>query len=514
MKPARAGRSAGREGVSFLSQVVQVRFAALGSRLGGGFWYACIVAEKKEITAKCFRHPTKTAKRRCYYCKRPICPACQERHHGHIYCSQHCAGKDRRRERRAGIALWNKRALSGAWFRIVIFGLLIAFGGAIIWVSRRADHFISPPVVILPEFKRVHEKSIDRETLDWNAPGPIRIDSPKAGAVLYSNKITVSGTAPKEAMVGLYVNGRKVDVQLAREGTWSFLKVPLTGRRSVIQARYFDNMGNSSYSPAVWLELRTKPALALPVLAPTNRELPGRDLTLIRADTSKRDVLLTFDGGSNANSTPAILDILKREKIHATMFLTGQFMRRYPDLVRRIVKEGNTVGNHTFSHPHLTSYSFNARQSTLAGVTSDFLAGQLRRANEVFRLITGKNMAPFWRAPFGEFNRQIVSWAAEAGYRNVYWTPHLDTLDWVADVKKSIYHSPQFILRRLLRHADRQPYGLNGGVILMHLGSERPQSQRLDVVLDQIIEGLKERSYTFTTVDKTAWGRKTPPTAK
>lgn len=302
--------------------------------------------------------------------------------------------------------------------------------------------------------------------------------------------------------MGLYVNGQKVDVQMAPKGEWAFDSVPLTEAHTVIQARYFDNRGFSSYSPAVSVELQARPERWPAVVENVPPPQPVSDgANLVRGPAGRREVFLTFDGGSNANSTPAILDILKREGVKATVFLTGEYMQRYPDLVRRIAEEGHQVGNHTFSHPHLTSYSFNGRQSTLAGVTEEFLKTQLQRAADLYHLITGKTMSPYWRAPFGEFNGQILGWASSAGYRHVYWTPHMDTLDWVSSPSDPLFKTPQQILTNLLKRASSDPHGADGGIVLMHLGTERESGMRADSILQGLIERWKDRGYSFGTVD-------------
>jgi peptidoglycan/xylan/chitin deacetylase (PgdA/CDA1 family) len=228
---------------------------------------------------------------------------------------------------------------------------------------------------------------------------------------------------------------------------------------------------------------------------------PAPALDIVRASSDRREVLLTFDGGSNSNSTPVILDILKNHGIHATMFLTGEYIQRYPELVRRIAAEGHTVGNHTFSHPHLTSYSFNARQTTLPGVSSEFLRSQLSRTSGIFQLVTDRRLAPYWRAPFGEYNGAILKWGADAGWRHVYWSPHMDTLDWVSDPTDPLFRTPTQILTNLLRQARTGPAGMSGGIVLMHLGTEREGESRADTVLEGLVRQLEEDGYRFVSVD-------------
>src|SRR3712207_1810742 len=67
--------------------------------------------------------------------------------------------------------------------------------------------------------------------------------------------------------------------------------------------------------------------------------------------TAPRTVALTFDDGPSANWTPQVLDILRRNRVKATFFLVGADVERFPDVARRIAREGHTIGNHSWDHP-------------------------------------------------------------------------------------------------------------------------------------------------------------------
>ena len=88
---------------------------------------------------------------------------------------------------------------------------------------------------------------------------------------------------------------------------------------------------------------------------------PGLDThglsDITRAATEEFAVSVTFDGGYDADEAGAVLDALKERGIRTTFFLTGIFIKRHPDIVRRIVSDGHEVGNHTMNHPHLTDYA-------------------------------------------------------------------------------------------------------------------------------------------------------------
>jgi peptidoglycan/xylan/chitin deacetylase (PgdA/CDA1 family) len=149
--------------------------------------------------------------------------------------------------------------------------------------------------------------------------------------------------------------------------------------------------------------------------------------------------------------------------VRCTLFLTGKFMQHYPDLVKQMVKDGHEIGNHTWSHPHLTTFALNRRQDTLPEISREFLQTELNKTSDHFTALTKKKMAPFWRAPYGEHNLEIRRWAAELGLQQIGWTlgkgESLDTLDWVADTSVTYYRSADQILATLLAFGQKQPDG-------------------------------------------------------
>jgi peptidoglycan-N-acetylmuramic acid deacetylase len=178
--------------------------------------------------------------------------------------------------------------------------------------------------------------------------------------------------------------------------------------------------------------------------------------------------------------------------VRTTIFLTGEFIRRYPDIVRRIVADGHEVGNHTDTHPHLTTYARDGRQATRPGVDRAFLTKELATTARLFQETTGRTLAPFWRAPFGEHNEEIRRWAAEAGYWHVGWTggrAGLDGLDWISDPRSSGYRSSARVVSALVERAE------NGGIVLLHLGSDREDPVAPKIPL--LLQGLSARGFRF-----------------
>ena len=219
--------------------------------------------------------------------------------------------------------------------------------------------------------------------------------------------------------------------------------------------------------------------------------------TAENGDAGKK-ILVSFDGGSSDRGAAEILDALRRRGIRTTIFLTGQFIRRYPDLTRRIAEDGHEVGNHTWDHPHLTTYASNERQTTRPGVTEEMLRGELQRTAALYRETTGREMAPFWRAPYGEENPEIRGWALRAGWEHVSWTHgngrNLDALDWVTDPDSPRYRPSERLISRLLAFA--RP----GNIILMHLGSDREDP--VGGHLPRLLDTLASEGYRFSTASE------------
>jgi peptidoglycan-N-acetylmuramic acid deacetylase len=223
--------------------------------------------------------------------------------------------------------------------------------------------------------------------------------------------------------------------------------------------------------------------------------------------TDRKMVSLTFDAGSFANAAGAILDTLASRGVHTTMFATGQFVKKNSELVRRILADGHEIGNHTYSHPHLTMWAQSQSNATLPDVTQSMLERELTKANAAFHEVTGRDFAPLWRAPYGEKNSQICAWARQAGYLHIgwrqgrSWRESLDSNDWIPDEETPGYHKPDEVYDKIMTLARSEPYGINGGIVLMHLGTERKSSdEQVHRILGKLIDDLRSLGYEIVPV--------------
>ena len=109
-------------------------------------------------------------------------------------------------------------------------------------------------------------------------------------------------------------------------------------------------------------------------------------------DTNKKEVYLTFDAGYDNGELPKILDILNEKNIKASFFLTGDFVKRFPELTIRMTLEGHTICNHTYNHKNITKLS------------KEELQVEITKLEESYFNLTGKQMAKYFRPPEGEFD--------------------------------------------------------------------------------------------------------------
>ena len=182
------------------------------------------------------------------------------------------------------------------------------------------------------------------------------------------------------------------------------------------------------------------------------------------------------------------------------MFITGQFIERYPGLVLQILADGHEIGNHTYNHPHLTTYDSTRQHQTAPTVTREFLQRQLLKTDSLFTALTGEKLKPYWRAPFGEFNPEILGWAAEIGFMHVCWSKGFDTRDWIANPETPGYQSPREVHEKIL-DKDNENNELSGAIVLMHLGTERQEAPMYDM-LSALIDDLQNRGYEAVSITK------------
>ena len=247
--------------------------------------------------------------------------------------------------------------------------------------------------------------------------------------------------------------------------------------------------------PAIWHNAgvsRIRIGAAVMALAPALAAAPASPPNVLSVPRAGLHFALTFDAHAEAQGARELLALLRARGVRASLFVTGRFVQRYPAIVREALDDGHEIGNHTYSHPHLTTWEANRRHQTRPGVTREMLQSELAQTAAAIEAATGRAPAPLWRAPFGEHNAEIRGWASELGLTHVDWTRadsrSLDALDWVENPRARNYLGAEAMARRLIEFEARSGVPLAGSIILMHLGTTRPDApliEALPIFLDE-----------------------------
>lgn len=201
----------------------------------------------------------------------------------------------------------------------------------------------------------------------------------------------------------------------------------------------------------------------------TEAIISSKEIT--RGDTSKKQVIFTFDGGSTIESSDKILEVLAKHHVKGTFFLTGKMIENHPDLVRRIASSGAEIFNHTYDHPDLTK------------IEEEKVIEELVKTESVLQKTAGVSSKPYFRAPYGARDSRVLDSAKKAGYQSVYWTK--DALDW----KEKQRETADQVKNRIL--SSIAP----GNIYLMHVGDNITGN-----ILDEVFTMIESRGYKLVSL--------------
>lgn len=193
-------------------------------------------------------------------------------------------------------------------------------------------------------------------------------------------------------------------------------------------------------------------------------------------ETDEKVIYLTFDAGYENGNTAAILDALKKHGAPAAFFLVGNYLETSPELVKRMVEEGHTVGNHTYHHPDMSKIS-----------TKESFNQELTNLENLYQQITGQPMKKYYRPPQGKYSESNLIMAKELGYTTFFWS--LAYVDWYEDKQPSHEEAFHKLTGRI------HP----GAVVLLH-STSRTNGE----ILDELLTKWEDMGYRFGTLDELA----------
>ncbi len=184
--------------------------------------------------------------------------------------------------------------------------------------------------------------------------------------------------------------------------------------------------------------------------------------------TKTKEIALTFDDGPT-EFTPAVLDLLNEYKVRATFFCIGKQVEKHPEIFRRIITEGHTVGNHTYSHSNQTGF-----------LSASRMVEEIEKCDEVI-LKTGNIQTVLYRPPFGVTNPNIARAIKRTGKKSIGW--NVRSLDTVTGQAPAVY-------KRIIKKI--RP----GSIVLLH-----DTSEKTTLALKDLLLFLKDKKYGTYTID-------------
>lgn len=197
-----------------------------------------------------------------------------------------------------------------------------------------------------------------------------------------------------------------------------------------------------------------------------------KKLPIYCVDTKgEKKVAITFDAAWGDEDAEEILGTLDKYQVKATFFMVGDWIRKYPDLVKKIATAGHDVANHSNKHPHVNS------------MNKEAIKKDIMDAHATISEITGQKCY-LYRPPYGEYNNTVLEAAEECQYYTIQWD--VDSIDWKG------YDAPT-IVNKVLGHKHLG----DGSIILLHNGAKHTAE-----ALPQIIEGLKNKGYEIVPISE------------
>lgn len=197
----------------------------------------------------------------------------------------------------------------------------------------------------------------------------------------------------------------------------------------------------------------------------------GRELPIYCVETDKPQVAISFDAAWGNEDTKILLDILRKNNVQATFFMTGGWVESYPEDVRAILADGHDLGNHSEHHKNMSQ------------ISSEECLEEVNSVHEKVRELTGYEMFLF-RPPYGDYDNKVMKSVESCGYYGIQWS--IDSLDWkdygAKDIVKRVVESDKL---------------KNGAIVLMHNGAKYTPEALADV-----IKGIRDKGYEIVPISE------------
>lgn len=222
---------------------------------------------------------------------------------------------------------------------------------------------------------------------------------------------------------------------------------------------------------------------------------------IIRGDTSQRQLALVFTGDEYADGGDIIQKTLKKHQVKASFFLTGRFYRNpaFRHIINGLRQDGHYLGAH--SDEHLLYCDWTKRDSLLVSQTQ-FLNDLRQNYQEMKQLGVSKQEARYFLPPYEWYNETIADWTRQEGLQLINYTPGtLSHADYTTPDARN-YRTTDTILQSIYTYEKQQSSGLNGFILLIHIGTAPARTDKLYNRLDELLAYLHQRGYRLVRIDE------------
>lgn len=206
-------------------------------------------------------------------------------------------------------------------------------------------------------------------------------------------------------------------------------------------------------------------------LVTASSSVDSRELPIYCVQTDKPVISISFDAAWGNEDTQKILEILEKHQVKSTFFMTGGWVEKYPEDVKKILEAGHDLGNHSENHKQMSE------------ISGEECRKEIMTTHEKVKKLTGYKMELF-RPPYGDYNNTVIQTVYACGYYPVQW--NVDSLDWKN-------YGTEDIIQRVSESTDLG----NGSIILCHNGGKYTAQ-----ALDGLISRLKEKGYELVPISQ------------
>ncbi len=223
---------------------------------------------------------------------------------------------------------------------------------------------------------------------------------------------------------------------------------------------------------------------------------------LVRLDSTAPIIFLTFTGGDYSEGTCFVQRILRRNKIQANFFFTGDFYRKKGNTrcIKKLVRDDHYLGAH--SDKHLLYATWEDRDSLLVS-KAEFKGDLMDNYAEMREFGIEKEESYFFMPPYEWYNDSISIWTEELGLQLVNFTPGTrSNADYTTPDMGDRYVSSADIMKSIFSYERNNPTGLNGFILLLHVGTDSKRTDKFYYKLEELVSRLRTLGYRFSRIDK------------